>query len=263
MKVDWRALAMAAVFNGGAFMAGAQGLGQWEQFPDGAYFQPLKLTNPPAPDSIHLEMTAIHALALPTGKILCVDFLSSYSIADQVVERRNRPDVIRFDPLTREVTLIWEANFTVPGQDFPNDHRIYCSGHTSLADGRVLFRSGNAEGPGNFQTTLFDPFQSDPLLRFVPGPDEVWCHDPNPPGGNCNPGDFREVTRWYPTCTTLGNGNLLITDERPSAPWGAIFPRPESTKPRKAQECPPTIRKGRLSVGYPQGVKRCDTLSFC
>lgn len=214
MKVDWRALAMAAAFNGGTFIGSAQGLGQWEQFPDGAFFQPLRLTNPPAPDSIHLEMTAIHALALPTGKVLCIDYLSSYSIADQVVERRNRPDVIQFDPLTRAVTLIWEANFTVPGQDFPNDHRIYCSGHTSLADGRILFRGGGGEGPGEIETTVFDPFQTDPLLRFVPAPTEAWCLDSSAPPGEWPPQYSDPVTRWYPTCTTLGNGNVLITDGR-------------------------------------------------
>ncbi|MBI5866591.1 MAG: hypothetical protein HZB38_19160 [Planctomycetes bacterium] len=118
--------------------ANAQGVGQWEVFPDNSSFQPLKLTNPPAPALVHLEMTAIHGLLLPTGNVLCMDFLSSYSLGDAIEERRNRPDVVQFNPQTREITLIWEANFTNPGQDFPNNHRIYCSGHSSLADGRVL-----------------------------------------------------------------------------------------------------------------------------
>jgi hypothetical protein len=67
---------------------------------------------------------------------------------------------------------------------------IFCSGHTFLADGRLWVTGGHVTNAvGIPDTVLFDPF----ALTWTPGP-------------NMNAG------RWYPTNTTLPNGDVLVAE---------------------------------------------------
>src|SRR5688572_10639946 len=97
-------------------------------------------------------MTAIHAVLLATGqhksKVLIVDGLTSQSMTDP------RPDIALFDPNTDPptITTVWDTKDHPPGL-WPNDHRLYCSGHMVLG-GKVFFRGGD-ETPGNERTTIY------------------------------------------------------------------------------------------------------------
>ena len=67
-------------------------------------------------------------------------------------------------------------------------YNLFCSGHTFLADGRLFFAGGhidNSVGPPNAST--YDAAAN------------VWA-----PGPNMNAG------RWYPTTTTLANGDVVV-----------------------------------------------------
>src|SRR5262249_14904022 len=68
------------------------------------------------------------------------------------------------------------------------NRNIFCSGHSFLADGRLLVTGGHtADTVGISDTVLFDPF----ALTWTRGPD-------------------MNAGRWYPTNTTLANGDVLV-----------------------------------------------------
>ena len=82
-----------------------------------------------------------------------------------------------WDPATATTTVL-----SKPGYD------IFCSGHAFLADGRLLFAGGHdpaSEGVPNSST--YDAESN------------VWA--PGPP---------MNAERWYPTATTLANGDILV-----------------------------------------------------
>ncbi|PYV12685.1 MAG: kelch domain-containing protein, partial [Acidobacteria bacterium] len=65
---------------------------------------------------------------------------------------------------------------------------VFCSGHSFLADGRLFVTGGHIDyGVGIADTALFDPF----ALTWTRGPD-------------------MNAGRWYPTNTTLSNGEVLV-----------------------------------------------------
>ncbi|HEX5388053.1 MAG TPA: galactose oxidase-like domain-containing protein [Gemmatimonadales bacterium] len=69
----------------------------------------------------------------------------------------------------------------------PSPSLVFCAGHTLLADGRVLVAGGHiSSGRGLPNTNIFDPYT------------EQWVVEPPMHHG-----------RWYPTLTTLANGNVL------------------------------------------------------
>ncbi len=71
--------------------------------------------------------------------------------------------------------------FPLPG------YNVFCSGHTFLADGRLFFVGGHiVSGVGLPNSSTYDAVSN------------VWA-----PGPNMNAG------RWYPTATTLANGDVL------------------------------------------------------
>jgi len=108
-------------------------VGEWGPLHD------TKLTNPRQGQPTD-AMTVIHAILLHTGKVLCVDFLTSDP--DTVPARVNRPDVILFDPTSEQFELVWE---TGPNGSPPNEHVLYCSGHTILSNGMVLIQGGSRD----------------------------------------------------------------------------------------------------------------------
>src|SRR5262245_40366486 len=66
---------------------------------------------------------------------------------------------------------------------------IFCSGHSTLADGRLLVAGGShTTSTGIDDSNIFDPQTN------------LWTAQPP-----------THLSRWYPTCTTLSNGEVLLT----------------------------------------------------
>ena len=125
----------------------------------------------PAP----LPIVAIHATLLPSGKVLLFTYNSTSGV--------NGGFAAVWDPATGISRRI----------DPPSN--LWCSGHTVLADGRVVVVGGNLanstateNNKGLNQIWVFNPFN------------ETWIRQP----------DMRKG-RWYPTATRLPSGKVLIT----------------------------------------------------
>ena len=86
-------------------------------------------------------------------------------------------DTRLWDPVTASTSLM-----PLPG------YNVFCSGHAFLADGRLFFAGGHiVDGVGLPNSSTYDAASN------------VWT-----PGPNMNAG------RWYPTATTLANGDVLV-----------------------------------------------------
>lgn len=120
----------------------------------------------------------IHAVMLKTGKVLCTYVEDSWV----------------FDPADNSVNDL----LVKP------DEEIFCSGHCQLPDGRVVFMGGgHPEVNAHQQTVIFDP---DKAVEPYNDP-AMWTYmDDIPP---IDPPDGTRG-RWYPTCTTLGDGKVLL-----------------------------------------------------
>lgn len=108
---------------------------------------------------------AVHAILLPNGKVL---FWSYYdeSLTPQI-----------WDPVSDTVSAAAASSY-----------RLFCAGHSTLADGRVLVTGGHqADYVGLPNASIYDPFNN------------TWTNVPNMNAG-----------RWYPTNTTLPNGDVLV-----------------------------------------------------
>jgi len=82
-----------------------------------------------------------------------------------------------WDPATQSLSLLAK-----PGYD------VFCSGHSFLADGRLFVAGGHIQnGVGLARSSLYDPIAN------------AWIAAPNMNAG-----------RWYPTVTTLANGDALV-----------------------------------------------------
>ncbi|WP_342374592.1 DUF1929 domain-containing protein [Myxococcus stipitatus] len=82
-----------------------------------------------------------------------------------------------WDPQTNGLTALPKAGFN-----------IFCAGHAFMADGRLLVAGGHImDDSGLPYATIFDPFKL------------TWTRIPNMNAG-----------RWYPTVTTLPNGDMLV-----------------------------------------------------
>ncbi len=116
-----------------------------------------------------LSILAIHMQLLPTGRVMFWDRLGNARL---------------WDPVTQTVSIPALAGYDA-----------FCSGHTFLADGRLLVTGGHPDegdatqdGVGVKNATVYDPFAN----TWTPLPD-------------------MNAGRWYPTNTTLANGDVLVT----------------------------------------------------
>lgn len=82
-----------------------------------------------------------------------------------------------WDPVTQSVTLLAK-----PGYD------VFCAGHAFVSSGRLFVAGGHIQnGVGLSRASFYDPFAN------------TWAAAPNMNAG-----------RWYPTVTTLANGDVLV-----------------------------------------------------
>jgi galactose oxidase len=133
-----------------------------------------------------LPNVPIHTHVLPTGKILFWG-------------RRNPPATTDFASLNQHQThaFIWDpANPLAPAKPTTNQPtdshgnpiNLFCSGHTFLADGRLLVTGGHIfDSQGISNSTFYDPFKD----QWTPGPD-------------------MGIGRWYPTAVTLADGRAFV-----------------------------------------------------
>jgi hypothetical protein len=118
---------------------------------------------------INWPVVPIHIHLLPTGKVMFWDRHTGSS---------DSMKTWAWDPVTQAVTEL-----ASPGYD------IFCSGHTFMADGKLIVTGGHhmADNVGENTASVYDPVA------------DSWISLPNMNAG-----------RWYPTNTTLANGDILV-----------------------------------------------------
>lgn len=151
-------------------------------------------------------LVAIHAHLLPTGKVM---FWDRHDVFDGDPRATGGADGVDggtghageeglgfvvprlWDPVTSEVTLAAEPPFD-----------LFCSGHTFLADGRLLVAGGHVvDNVGLAEAAIYDPFA------------DAWTDLPD-----------MTLARWYPTVTTLAGGDVLVVSGDISAGNRATTP---------------------------------------
>jgi hypothetical protein len=142
---------------------------------------------PPPPDQIgswspllNWPIVAAHSILMPTDTLLLMDGWVAPSPGYE------------FDPATGILT----------GEVNPFGLDIFCSGHTTLMDGRVVIAGGHDFGGviGLNVTSIFDPVA------------KTWTAGPN-----------MSYARWYPTLTRLGDGRLVaISGNITATTWADI-----------------------------------------
>ena len=130
-------------------------------------------------------VVAINAALLPNGKVLAYDSMGDLPTESYLVQDHTRATV--WDPTTGSQTSVW----------LNDGYNIFCSGFSHLANGGIFVAGGNKDPQldGIVQTSYFD-----------------WNTDAWSPGVNM------AYPRWYPTVTTMGNSEMLITSGGPPIP---------------------------------------------
>jgi len=113
------------------------------------------------------DIAPINMLVLPNGKVM---FYPGNTISGD--------DPRMWDPATDTLTSLAQAGYD-----------IFCTGHSFLKDGTILFTGGNLLTPfyGLPDASIYNPFTN------------VWTRLP----------DMNDA-RWYPSTTTLANGDVLV-----------------------------------------------------
>jgi Domain of unknown function (DUF1929) len=143
------------------------------------------------PDSIFLDLVAIHAALLPNGRVL---FFS---------HDENEPT-----NLNRGKYQVWNPETGGSSPLGITSRNLFCAGHCYLGDGRLLVAGGKNGG-------AYYPHPHDSTLPVVhEGPDRdihTISVDPNNPDGVIwqRHRDMPQA-RWYPTCVTLRDGVALV-----------------------------------------------------
>lgn len=122
-------------------------------------------------DVIPLPVIPIHAQMLPTGDVMFWD--------------RHHDDLGNMydgDP------RLWNPATGVVTATAPVTYGVFCSGHSFMADGRLLISGGHiADTVGEPKASIYDPFT------------DSWERLPDMNNG-----------RWYPSNVTLANGDVLV-----------------------------------------------------
>ena len=84
---------------------------------------------------------------------------------------------------------IWDPNTKAVSDAASPELNLFCAGHSFLPDGRLIAEGGHIRNNiGLDSASIYDPFQ------------DTWTRIANMKGG-----------RWYPSSTTLANGDVLVT----------------------------------------------------
>lgn len=162
----------------------------------GADLAPL---GPTQPDGLWgpllgIPSTAIHAIVLPTNKVLFVS-QPKWPTEDESVVGGNAHV---WDPVTNTSVSVPPPDVPYPsGPDRPAN--LWCGGQTTLADGRVLLVGGNLEYPENGGIGEGNGFKGGTWVMTFDPWTETWTRYADMPHG-----------RWYPTLTELSDGRVLI-----------------------------------------------------
>lgn len=179
-------------------------------------------------------MQMVHLTMLHNGRILAID----QHVWVNAAQAAFWPDVILIDPFASPPTfqLIREGLLPdVPGGDMDGRHWAFCSGHTTLSDGRVYVAGGDpyccrlgipASFPNPYFSSVYTPSLSGGPGTFTAAITECWDHADTSWDGNdgtCSPAvgpdpwsacdpPSRSVSRYYPTVVERGNGELVVLD---------------------------------------------------
>ena len=120
------------------------------------------------------------------------------------------------------------AAFSNAGDTGGLNYNIFCSGHSMLPDGRILFAGGHDKGGNNGirKINVFNPATGSWLARPVPPVKADYRADPtgeefehadpldeantDPPNTDPRHASDMKYQRWYPTTVTLPDGKVLI-----------------------------------------------------
>ncbi|QEG33748.1 galactose oxidase early set domain-containing protein [Bythopirellula goksoeyrii] len=123
---------------------------------------------------------AIHVHMLPTGKVM---FWQTW-----------RESIGLWDPDTDQFSSAAYPN--------PTSFNPFCSGHAWLPDGRLFVGGGHITNDNGLdRANIYDPFTN------------TWANNvPNMPSLSSPPSPYTtgQRGRWYPSATTLGNGDILM-----------------------------------------------------
>ncbi len=133
----------------------------------------------------NLPSLAIHQVMLPTGKVLMFAYPDSLHV-------NNYATAYLWDPATGTTKEVDPPINPATGQPY----NIWCSGMTTLPDGRVVVAGGNLEYAATPTSVGWKGLNE--ILTFNPFT-ETWTVQPTMRHG-----------RWYPTLTTLPDGRVII-----------------------------------------------------
>jgi glycosidase len=160
-------LAKAAVVDTAAAAANPAEVGQWSA-------------------RIPLANVPIHAHMLPTGKLLFWGRRTPPGTTDFPSLNEHDTHAFLWDPANPNTAAKPTANQPTDGNNKPIN--LFCSGHTFLADGRLLVTGGHQFDSQGLNTSAFyDPFN------------DKWSSGPTMNNG-----------RWYPTAVTLPDGKAFV-----------------------------------------------------
>jgi len=161
------------------------------------------------PDGFYAS--AAHATLLPDGSVLCVGFKRNAEDASQATEAHRC--VFRFRPPPLGLTVPTEIE--VPEHHPPLDadpyvslpyyvlDDLFCSGQTLLADGSVL----TVGGTRHIIDTVTDASATVGMSYAMRYDGASWSREPQ---DMLAPGPTGAVGRWYPSCTRLPDGRVLV-----------------------------------------------------
>jgi hypothetical protein len=165
----------------------------------------------------NLKNVAIHAHLLPTGKILY--WGRRKEVGSQVFATLNEHSTLSYiwDPATGISTLTKNQPTMADGKTTVN---LFCSGHTFLADGRLMVIGGHLfDSQGVNQSCIYDPATDEWTAAAL-----------------MNEG------RWYPSAVTLPDGGVLALSG--SFPVGPLQPPANDGKIHNATNPIPQVWNG-------------------
>lgn len=142
---------------------------------------------------LNIPSTAIHAVLLPTGKVLW--FSQPKFPTEQETDGGNAH---LWDPATNTTRSVPPPVVSYPSGP-PRPANLWCGGQTLLPDGRVLVVGGNLEYPVNNGVGAGNGFKGGKWVMTFDPWTETWTKYADMAHG-----------RWYPTLTELADGRVLI-----------------------------------------------------